>query len=409
MDNSNLAQNAKIIAPSDAVADYCRADRILTMKSTRFNPIPAALKKHIHQRLGTWFDQHKRPMLWRNTHDPYAVWLSEVMLQQTQVATVTPYYARFLQQFPDIQALAAAPLDEVLKIWAGLGYYRRAKSMHQAAQIIASTYHGIFPSTYDNMLKLPGIGRYTAGAIASIAFHETVPVLDGNVMRVLARLLLIRDNIATSQTQKRLWQIAEALVPQSNPGDFNQSLMELGATVCTPKHPRCESCPLKTFCMARQRNMQNQLPVKQRKAPTPHIEMAAVVINSPQGQLLAQRKAGGLWEHLWEFPAFELPRRNAATASQQLFHLTGLNIKLKRLTESVTHQLTHRHLEYTIFVGTSKSKRIPLLTTDLALHYESIRWISDMSDVPKSRLTEKISARSINRQQIPAAKPSAAK
>ena len=345
-------------------------------------------------------------MPWRNTTDPYAIWLSEVMLQQTQVATVEPYYQRFLLHFPDIDSLAAAPLEEVLKLWAGLGYYRRAKSLHQAAQIVASTYDGIFPCKYDDILKLPGIGRYTAGAVASIAFHEKVPVLDGNVMRVLARLLLIRDNIAKSQTQKRLWHIAEALVPRTNPGDFNQAMMELGATVCTPTHPRCESCPLESFCMARQSNMQNQLPVKQRKAPTPHINMAAVVIDSPLGQLLAQRKAGGLWEHLWEFPAFELPRRNAAAAGRQLFHLTGLNIKLKRLTTSVTHQLTHRHLEYTIFVGTSKSKCKPRLTADLAGHYESIRWISDMSAVPKSRLTEKISARSINRQQkIPAAIP----
>ncbi len=376
------------------------------MKSPRFNASNPALRKHLQQHLGIWFHQHKRPMPWRNTTDPYAIWLSEVMLQQTQVATVMPYYTRFLQQFPDIQALAAAPLEEVLKLWAGLGYYRRAKSLHQAAQIIASTYHGIFPCKYDDILKLPGIGRYTAGAVASIAFHEKVPVLDGNVMRVLSRLVLIRENITKSHTQKRLWHIAEALVPRSNPGDFNQAMMELGATVCTPTHPRCESCPLKTVCMARQSNMQNQLPVKQRKAATPHIKMAAVVIDSPQGHLLAQRKAGGLWEHLWEFPAFELPRRNAAAAGRQLFHLTGLNIKLKRLTISVTHQLTHRHLEYTIFLGTSKSKCQPRLTADLAGHYESIRWISDMSAVPKSRLTEKISAHSINRQQkIPAAKP----
>lgn len=398
------SEKQKLHSPCDAFADYRPPDKILDMKSPRFNRIPSAGAKHIHQRLGTWFNHHQRPMPWRKTTDPYAIWLSEVMLQQTQVATVIPYYSRFLQQFPNIHALAAAPLDKVLKLWAGLGYYRRAKSLHQAAQIIASTYHGIFPCRYDDILKLPGIGRYTAGAIASIAFHEKVPVLDGNVMRVLTRLLMIRDNIAKPQTQRRLWQIAQALVPQTNPGDFNQAMMELGATVCTPTHPRCESCPLKSFCKARQRNLQNQLPVTQRKAPTPHIKMAAVVIDSPQGHLLAQRKAGGLWEHLWEFPAFELPRHNAATASQRLLKLTGLNIKLKRLTTSVTHQLTHRHLEFTIFVGTSKSKRKPLLTAELASHYESIRWISDMSDVPKSRLTEKISARSINRQQIRTAK-----
>ena len=348
-------------------------------------------------------------MPWRNTTDPYAIWLSEVMLQQTQVATVIPYYARFFQRFPDIHALAAAPLEEVLKLWAGLGYYRRAKSLHQTAQIIASTYHGTFPCRYDDILKLPGIGRYTAGAIASIAFHEKVPVLDGNVMRVLARLLMIRDDIAKPQTQQRLWEIAGELVPRTNPGDFNQAMMELGATVCIPSHPRCESCPLESFCMARRSNMQNQLPVKQGKAATPRIKMAAVVIVSPKGRLLAQRKAGGLWEHLWEFPAFELPRPTAATVSQQLFNLTGLNIKLRRLTTGVTHQLTHRRLEYTIFVGYSKSRRKPRISTTIASQYESIRWIIDMSGVPKSRLTEKISALSLDDRQTDSAKPHAAK
>ncbi len=398
MDKSKEAGKSKIARLIEAVADSFPADRILAMKSAQFNPIPSALQKQIHLRLGPWFNEHKRPMPWRNTADPYAIWLSEVMLQQTQVATAIPYYDRFLKRFPDICALAAAPLEDVLKLWAGLGYYRRAKSLHQSAQIIVSTYHGTFPCKYNDMLKLPGIGRYTAGAIASIAFHEKVPVLDGNVMRVLTRLFMVRDDIAKPQTQKRLWKIAGELVPPTNPGDFNQAIMELGATVCTPMRPRCESCPLESFCLARQSNKQSQLPVKQGKTPTPCIKLAAVVIDSPNGRLMAQRKAGGLWEHLWEFPAFELPHRTPAAVRQQLFKLTRLNIELTRLATGVTHQLTHRRLEYTIFVGTSQSRRKPRTSPDITSHYESIRWITDMATVPKSRLTEKISALSSGEQ-----------
>ncbi len=331
-------------------------------------------------------------MPWRNTTDPYAIWLSEVMLQQTQVSTVEPYYLRFLQRFPDIESLAAAPLEEVLKLWAGLGYYRRAKSLHRAAHFVASTYHGVFPSKYDDILQLPGIGPYTAGAIASIAFHENVPVLDGNVMRVLTRLLLIQHDIAKPQTRKLLWKLAGLLVPHQNPGDFNQAMMELGATVCTPNNPHCKRCPLETLCAARREELQHQIPVKQIKAATPRITLAAVIISSPQGRLLARRKPGGLWEHLWEFPAFELPRPTAATVSSRLLALTGMRIKLKRHHAAITHQLTHRRMEYTVFMGQSMTKAAAQINKKIASQYDTIRWITDMKTVPKSRLTEKISA-----------------
>lgn len=362
------------------------------MKSSDPADVPFALKNHIHKRLTPWFQRYKRPMPWRNTTDPYAIWLSEVMLQQTQVSTVEPYYHRFLQRFPDIESLAAAPLEEVLKLWAGLGYYRRAKSLHRAAQFVVSTYHHVFPCKYDDILQLPGIGPYTAGAIASIAFGEIVPVLDGNVMRVLTRLLLIQDDIAKPQTRKHLWKIAGSLVPNQDPGDFNQAMMELGATVCTPINPRCESCPLETLCAARREHLQHQIPVKQIKAATPRIKLAAVIINSPLGHLLARRKPGGLWEHLWEFPAFELPRPTAATVSSRLLALTGMRIKLKRHDATITHQLTHRRMEYTLFMGQSMTKAPAQINMKIASHYDAIRWIPDMKTVPKSRLTEKISA-----------------
>ena len=314
------------------------------------------------------------------------------MLQQTQVATVEPYYHRFLLTFPDVNALAAAPLEEVLKLWAGLGYYRRAKSLHQSARIIASKYHGVFPSMYNEILQLPGIGRYTAGAIASIAFNRSVPVLDGNVMRVLTRLWAIHADITRPQTQKILWSIAETLVPRQNPGDFNQAMMELGATVCLPNNPRCKTCPLENLCAARRENSQNQLPVKKGKSTTPRIQLAAVILQSPQGQLLGKRGAGGLWEHLWEFPAFEIRRPTTATVGHLFFALTGLRIKLKRRPGIVRHQLTHRRMEYVIFSARISSSPVINFNSQPAFNYDAIRWIADIKSVPVARITAKIAA-----------------
>ncbi len=352
--------------------------------------IPTIVQQQLRRRLRCWFEHHQRPMPWRNSTDPYRIWLSEVMLQQTQVSTVEPYYRRFLENFPDIQALAAAPMEEVLKLWAGLGYYRRAHSLHQAAQRIASIYHGKFPSTYSDILQLPGIGRYTAGAIASIAFGQSVAVLDGNVMRVLSRLLAISADITRPQTQKRLWAIAEALVPQKKPGDFNQAMMELGATVCTPVNPKCSLCPLGKLCLAQRKNLQHQLPVKTRSVAKPRLQLAVVIIKSQQGWLLARRKAGGPWAHLWEFPAWELPQPTAAAVCHQLFAITGLHLKPNRCPGKVIHQLTHRRMEYTVFFSHTPSAASMQIRTTAITSYDAIRWIKDMKTVPVARITEKI-------------------
>ncbi|MGC9259105.1 MAG: A/G-specific adenine glycosylase [Phycisphaerae bacterium] len=352
--------------------------------------IPPLVQQQVRRRLRCWFEHHQRPMPWRNSADPYRIWLSEVMLQQTQVSTVEAYYHRFLQKFPDIHTLAAAPLEEVLKLWAGLGYYRRAKNLHQAAQCIVSTYQGVFPSTYSDIRQLPGIGRYTAGAIASIAFGQRAAVLDGNVMRVLSRFLAISADIAKPRAQKRLWKIAAILVPRKDPGNFNQALMELGATVCTPINPRCAQCPLKKLCAACRRNLQHQLPVKSRRATAPRIEFSAVIIESPQGRLLARRAAGGLWEHLWEFPAWELPQPTAAAARRQLFALTGLRLPLNRCCGKVLHQLTHRRMEYTLFFSHAPSSAVVRFNAAAQSNYDALRWVSDMNSVPVARITAKI-------------------
>ncbi len=359
------------------------------MKTPIAKILSPSLRHGIRRDILAWFHVHKRPMPWRNTTDPYRIWLSEVMLQQTQVATVESYYHRFLQRFPDVLSLAAAELEEVLKLWAGLGYYRRAKSLHQAAHIIASEYDGVFPSTYNHVIQLPGIGRYTAGAICSIAFNQPVAVLDGNVMRVLTRLLAIHDDISRPQTRKRLWEMAQVLVPRGHSGDFNQAMMELGATVCTPVNPRCDRCPLRKLCAARRANLQDQLPVKKAKPRAPRIRLAAVIVDSPRGRLMARRKAGGLWEHLWEFPAFELSDPTAQAVAEKFFTLCGLRVQLKRQSGMVAHQLTHRRMEYEMFFGHCKSRR-PAKLNAAAHGYDAIRWISDLKTVPVARITGKL-------------------
>jgi len=222
----------------------------------------------VKRALLAWYDRVKRDMPWRRNVSPYRTWISEIMLQQTTVATVTPYFGRFLERFPTIQALAEAPEDDVLKAWAGLGYYSRARNLRRAAQKIVAEHGGRFPDSFEAVLDLPGVGRYTAGAILSIAFGKPYPVLDGNVIRVFSRLFAIEDDVKKAQTVKALWAKAEELVDRERPGDWNQALMELGATVCLPESPRCDDCPLARSCEAKKRGAQERLPVTAaRRAP----------------------------------------------------------------------------------------------------------------------------------------------
>ena len=213
-----------------------------------------------------WYRENAAALPWRADGDPYRVWLSEIMLQQTQVTTVIRYYERFLVAFPTVFDLAAAERDTVLKLWEGLGYYSRARNLHRAAQMVAGELGGQFPNTAEKLQDIPGIGRYTAGAIASIAFDEAAPILDGNVIRVFARLFDIDDDVTQTATKNHLWEIAEVLVPAENPGDYNQALMELGRTVCKPRNPLCEECPIRRFCEAYANGVQEQRPVKKKKS-----------------------------------------------------------------------------------------------------------------------------------------------
>ncbi len=263
------------------------------------------MAQRIARELIAWYRGARRDLPWRWTRDPYAIWVSEVMLQQTRVAVVVPYWQRWMARFPTAAALAGAPLDDVLAAWSGLGYYRRARNLHRGAREVVARYGGSLPDTAAELRSLPGIGRYTAGAIASMAFDRREPLVDGNVARVLARLFAVDEDVKSAAGQKRLWQLADELVPGDSPGDFNQALMELGATVCAPAAPRCADCPLAAHCRAHRDGRTRELPrlpERRRDADKPLLAAAAAWIERGGRLLLARRAPGGLFGGLWELP-----------------------------------------------------------------------------------------------------------
>lgn len=253
----------------------------------------------------SWFDTHQRDLPWRQTDDPYAIWISEIMLQQTQVATVKDYYTRWMAAFPDVSSLADANIDAVLTLWAGLGYYRRARSLHEAARMVVDDFNGVLPTEVKKLKKLKGIGDYTAGAIASIAFGKVEPLVDGNVERVFARLFAIAGDPKDRANQKRFWSIARALVDPERPGDFNQALMELGATCCTPKSPTCLLCPVRTLCAARALGDPTAFPATVKRAKAKPVQVDSLVIYAVKEDafLLVKRPHDGLLPGLLEAPS----------------------------------------------------------------------------------------------------------
>lgn len=335
-----------------------------------------------------WYRRSARDLPWRRTVDPYAIWISEVMLQQTRVQTVIPYYERFLGRWPTVADLAAAELDDVLGMWSGLGYYRRARQLHQAATEVVEHHDGRFPQTATELVELTGIGRYTAGAIASIAHHEPTPVVDGNVVRVLSRLYALEDDMRASKGQKEVWAIAERLVPEQAPGDFNQALMELGATVCLPKGPRCEVCPVIGACGAQAQGRQQELPrLSKKKAPRPVSLVAAVVTDRRRRVLLAHRRAEGLFGGLWEPPM--VPGHGVEQVREALGDC-GVS-RRSRLTNlgRVQHVLTHRRLDVAVAGG--RAARAWRLPSTPPVPYEELAWTSP-AEVALSTLARKVLA-----------------
>jgi A/G-specific adenine glycosylase len=266
------------------------------------------------KRLLNWFRQFQRDLPWRRDKNPYRIWLSEIMLQQTRVVAVIPYYERFLERFPDIRVLAEAPEEDVLRLWSGLGYYSRARNLQAAAKQIVARHGGQFPRDVDDALDLPGIGPYTVAAILSIAYGEKLAVVDGNVVRVIARLDAIRGDLRAGKRWQAIQARADELVEPKAPGDFNQAMMELGATLCTPRAPQCLLCPIGEFCKARQLELQDAIPEKRKKRATEEITLAAAVLLDPQGRTLLLPPPNAQGEHathaailpliskMWHFP-----------------------------------------------------------------------------------------------------------
>jgi A/G-specific adenine glycosylase len=305
----------------------------------------------VSRRLLDWYGREGRDLPWRHTRDPYRIWLSEIMLQQTTVAAVIPYYARFLERFPTVAALASASLDDVITLWAGLGYYSRARNLHQAARQVVAEQGGAFPDTLDALTVLPGIGRSTAGAILSIAFDKPAPILDGNVRRVLVRLFAWQDDPRGSRAEKQLWVWAEALTSMDRPHDYAQAIMDLGATICTPREPACDRCPLQDLCQARRQGLSAALPVSRKQQKVPVRRQVVLVISAAEGLLLRQRPPEGFLGGLWEFPTADLPDGLAAgLAAGRLRDDLGLHGLLEELTE-VRHAYSHFKLELTVFRG----------------------------------------------------------
>ena len=341
-------------------------------------------------RLLNWYARHARPLPWRKTRDPYRIWISEIMLQQTQVETVIPYYQRWLKKFPTVRALANAPLKEVLALWEGLGYYSRARNLHKAAQKVMAEHKGRLPRTVDELRRLPGIGRYTAGAIASIAFNADAAVLDGNVKRVLARVFNLSDDVKSPAGEKKLWALAESLVPSGRAGDYNQALMDLGATICRPQNPTCLLCPLLGLCEAQKLGLQNERPVTAKKAPTPHYDVTAAILRKNGRVLIAQRPADKLLGGLWEFPGGKVKpgERLRACLRREIREELGIEIKVGEQTMTLKHAFTHFKITLHVFEATLRRRR------PRPIEAAACKWVrpGQLSEYPMGKLDRRIAS-----------------
>ena len=301
---------------------------------------PSSRLPQARRELRSWYRQVSRPLPWRQSHDPYRVWISEIMLQQTTVAAVVPYFHRFLERFPTVDALAAAEEGEVLKLWEGLGYYSRARNLRRAAQVIVSEHRRAFPETVEELQTLPGIGRYTAGAIVSFAHNKPAPIVEANTLRLYSRLLGLEEDPRSAAGQKRLWEFAALWPAGQNPGEVNQALMELGATLCTPQSPRCEECPLAAVCEARRMGRQAEIPPAARRPELTELAEVAVVVQQGPQYLLMQRLPGERWAGLWDFLRFD--EREAADEGLPAYLRRRFGIETEghadflRLTHGVT-------------------------------------------------------------------------
>jgi A/G-specific adenine glycosylase len=342
----------------------------------------SAQKQFLRRRLLAWYGQHARDLPWRKSRDPYRVWVSEIMLQQTQVATVRQYFTRFIRALPNVRALAAADEQHVLRLWEGMGYYRRARQLHAAAKRVVDEFAGEFPQRVDDLIRLPGVGRYTAGAIASIAFGQRAPILEANTIRLLSRLIGYREDPLRSAGQQILWQKASDILPRADVARFNQALMELGSLICTPSEPKCDECPLAGICAAKAAGLQHEIPREKPRQDYTSVREAAVVIRRNGSVLMRQCAQGERWAGLWDFPRFAInaegPLFSHNEIATKVREQTGITCTPGPLLKSIKHGVTRYRIALDCFtaeyisgrvrppakwVGKAKLDSLPLSTT----------------------------------------------
>jgi A/G-specific adenine glycosylase len=337
-----------------------------------------------------WYAKHARDLPWRRSCDPYRVWVSEIMLQQTQVATVRDYFTRFIKAFSDVYRLAAADETDVLRLWEGLGYYRRARQMHAAAQQVVSRYGGEFPHEPTELQSLPGIGRYTAGAIASIAFNKRAAILEANTTRLLSRLIAFRGNPHSTAGQSVLWQAAEEILPHKHVAKFNQALMELGSLVCTPAEPKCGECSLAALCAANAAGLQHEIPAAKPRPVITELREAAVVVRK-NGSILVRRCGDNeRWAGLWDFPRFELEASGPLFTQQEIVAKvaaqTGITCDPGTLLKTIKHGITRYRITLNCYEAAYATGRVRLCKS------AAIRWqpIAQLKALPLSTTGRKI-------------------
>lgn len=350
--------------------------------------VPGNTRREIKSILLAWYKRAGRDLPWRRTRDPYKILISEFMLQQTQVDTVIPYYHEFLRNFPTVQDLARASQSRVLKAWEGLGYYARARNLHRASQEITDKFRGEIPTRFEDIADLPGFGPYTTAAVLSIAFNQNYAVLDGNVIRVLSRLFLISDDVSQARVKSRLQDLATELLHKGQAGDYNQAVMELGATVCRPKQPDCEGCPLNPICKAYRSDDPSALPYKAPRKKRPHHTVGVGIVWRQNRLLIARRPEEGLLGGLWEFPASKRQKGEslADCCVRSIKEETGVDADIKSRFDTVKHAFTHfsvtMHAFHCIYTAGTAT---PILCSDT-------RWVSvdELSDFPFSRANRKL-------------------
>ena len=318
--------------------------------------------RQFQDNIQTWYTAHHRTLPWRENHDPYRVWTSEVMLQQTQVKTAVPYFLNFMDRFPTVHDLAGADLEIVLKMWEGLGYYARARNFHKAAAMVSTDLNGVIPTDMDQFKRLPGVGEYIGAAVMSIAFGHPAAVVDGNVKRLLARVYALSDPVNRPGSHKKFKPYADRLLDRRDPGTFNQAMMEIGALICTPKNPKCPACPVSKFCMAFKTGQVTDYPrrVKAKKVPT--YQIAAGIVRKKGLLLITRRKLDGLLGGLWEFPGGKLNKNeDAATACiREIREETGITAKIDAHLTTVLHAYTHFKIQMDVFYCSFVSGRVRL-------------------------------------------------